>query len=219
MIATADKLDLTLDDQQHIVLEDMSWDFYERLIEEIGDRHIRVTYDEGRLEIMSPLLKHERFGSWIARLIELICLDREIAIVPAGSTTFSMPAKKKGLEPDECFYIKNVAAANKIEGKFNPKIHCPPDLAVEIDITSRSVAREPIYAALRVPELWRFDGERLHVLHLTNKGQYAERRRSLSFPFLNMSEFEQFVLCMRDLHQIQVLSEFRKWVAKLPRFK
>src|ERR1700733_14769167 len=128
MIVAQSPIPISLDAQQHIVLEDMSWDFYEHLIEEIGDRHIRVTYDEGRLEIMSPLLKHELYGEWIGRLIELVCLDRSIAVASAGSATFSMRLKRKGLEPDKCFYFGDAGAAQTIEGKFDPAIHPVPEL-------------------------------------------------------------------------------------------
>src|SRR3954454_11723427 len=82
--------------QQHIVLDDISWEFYEPLLREIGDRHIRVTYDEGTIEIMSPLPKHERWGEWIARLIGLIEEARGVRIEALGSTTFRSGLKKKG---------------------------------------------------------------------------------------------------------------------------
>src|ERR1700722_12930419 len=93
-----------LADQRHMVLEDISWGFYEHLLEEIGDRHVRVTFDDGRLEIMSPLFTHELYGEWINRLIELICLERSIPVASAGSTTFALRKRKKGLEPDKCYY-------------------------------------------------------------------------------------------------------------------
>jgi Uma2 family endonuclease len=102
-----------------------------------------------------------------------------------------------------------------MEDAFDPAVDLPPDLAVEIDITSRSVNREPIYAALRVPELWRFDGSRLHVLHRSSKGKYARQTRSLAFPFLPLFAFEKYVLRMNDKDQIHTLREFRKWVVNL----
>ena len=209
---------ISLDDQQHIVLDDVSWGFYEQLLAEIGDRHIRVTYDDGRLEIMSPLFTHELYGDWIGRLIELICLELSMPVTGAGSTTFAVRKEKKGLEPDKCFYFRNAEAAAKYRGRFNPKIHAAPELAVEIDITSPSVPRQPIYAALGVPELWRFDGERLQVLHLL-KGKYVERASSLAFPFLPISEFEKFVLRMTEPGQLHVTRQFRDWINNLPKRK
>jgi len=207
---------ISVDKVQHVVLEDMSWEFYEHLLEEIGDRHIRVTFSDGRMEIMSPLPRHERYGAWIARLIELVCLDREIPVQPLGSTTFKSEAEQKGLEPDECFYIQHAQEALKMDKAFDPDVDPVPDLALEMDITSRSVQREPIYAALGVPELWRCDGRRLDVLHLNAKGKYVRRTRSLAFPFLQMAEFSKFVFRLHDNDQLRVLREFRIWLAKLP---
>jgi Uma2 family endonuclease len=210
---TLASVDISPHVDQHIVFDDVSWDFYEHLLREVGNGAIRITYDRGRLEIMSPLPKHERWGEWIGRLIELMCLERSIPVESLGSTTFRNRAKRGGLEPDQCFYIANADRAREINDAFDPATDPPPDLAVEIDITRRSIDREPIYAALRVPELWRFDGEHLTALHRSAKGKYVKRARSLSFPFLNVAEFERFVLRMNDKDQIRVLREFREQVA------
>src|SRR5687767_10835429 len=95
-----------LDDVQHMVLEDVSWGFYERLLKEIGDRPIRVTYDQGRLEMMSPLPEHERVGLLIHDLLRLLTLELGLPMVCLGSTTFRREDKLKGTEPDDCFYFK-----------------------------------------------------------------------------------------------------------------
>jgi Uma2 family endonuclease len=207
---------IPLSEQQHIVLDDVSWEFYERTLREIGNRAVRVTYDDGSMEIMSPLPKHERCGGWIGRLIELMCLERDIHVESLGSTTFRSALKKKGLEPDECFYVEHAAQAREMEDEFDATIHPPPDLAIEIDITHRSIPRDPIYAALGVKELWRFEAKGLKILHLSATGKYVVRERSIAFPFLPMQDFSRFVLRMRDKDQLKVLREFRQWVRSLP---
>jgi Uma2 family endonuclease len=201
---------------QHLVLDGVSWELYDHMANEFAERQIRMTYNRGRLEMMSPLPKHERWGSWIGRLVELMCLERSIHIEPLGSTTFRNKAKQMGFEPDECYYIQHAEAAMNMEEAFDPSIDPPPDLSIEIDITSRSIEREPIFAAFGVAELWRFDGKRLAVLHLTEKGEYAEYRHSLAFPFLEISEFEKFVLRKTDRNQLATLNESRAWVKTLP---
>jgi len=213
---TTASVHLSAGGQQHIVLDDVSWEFYEHLLREVGDEHVRVSYDKGRLELMSPLPKHERWGEWIGRLVELVCLERSIRVESLGSTTFRSQAKQRGVEPDKCFYIQHADYAAGIEDAFDPAVNVPPDLALEIDITNRSIDREPIYAALGVPELWRFDGKQLHILHLSSKRKYLRRKRSLAFPFLTMDRFEEFVLRIKDRDQIRVLREFRQWVNALP---
>jgi Uma2 family endonuclease len=102
-----------------------------------------------------------------------------------------------------------------MEDAFDPDIDLPPDLSIEIDITTRSIRREPIYAAFGVPELWRFNAKRLAVFHLS-RGRYVERSKSLAFPFLPMGEFEKYVLRKTDDDQLATLREFRDWVKSLP---
>ena len=207
----------TLERHQHILLEDVSWELYEHLLREVGNGAIRITYSDGMLEIMSPLPKHERWSRRIGSLIQLLCVELNIPMVPLGSTTFRDAAKRKGLEPDECFYVRNAEAGARMDEAFDPSIDPPPDLAVEVDITRRSISRQPIYAALGVPELWRFDGERLEVLLLGSNGRYSPQPASATFPFLPMAEVERFLSQMRDTVDTQVLVAFQQWARSLKR--
>lgn len=209
--------EVSLDAQQHIVLDDVSWDLYEHMLREVAGRDIRLTYSEGMLEIMSPLPKHEKWSRRIGTLIGILCLELRIPIVALGSTTFRNAAKAKGLEPDECFYISHAEAAAKMEEAFDPAVDPPPDLAVEIDIAQRSISRQPIYASLGVPELWRFDGMTLQVLLLGGNGRYASHNSSAAFPFLPIPEVGQFLRRMRDAVDMPVLVDFQQWVRTLKR--
>ncbi len=203
-------------DEQHIVLHDISWDFYERLLKELADRPIRVTFDEGSIEIMSPLPKHEKWTFRLGRLLELMAADLGVTIEGFGSTTFRRADRRKGLEPDRCYYIQNAARVRDMDA-FDPAVHPPPDLAIEMEVTRRSISRQPIYAALGVPELWRFDGDQLGVLLLGGDGSYRPSETSLAFPFLPMRRFAEFVKRMGREEQATVLREFREWVMSLPR--
>lgn len=206
---------IPLSEQQHLVLDEMSWRFYEQLLTEIGDRAIRATYFEGTIEIMAPLLEHEIAKKAIGRLIEALAYDLTIDLLPAGSTTLRRQDMSAGLEPDECYYVKNPTAVRGME-RFDPERYPPPDLAIEVDITRRSIPRQPIYAALGVAELWRFDGQELEVLVLGKKG-YSRVDSSPAFPFLKMDEFSQFVRRLLNEDSVIILKEFRKWVASLAR--
>lgn len=207
--------DIQLNQQQHLVLNDVDWEFYEQVLGKIGNRPIRVTFFEGTIEIMAPLSKHELVKKAIARLVETMMLDLNMSAVPFGSTTFREEAKGAGLEPDECYYVKNPTAVRGME-RFDPERYPPPDLAIEVDITRRSIPRQPIYAALGVAELWRFDGQELEVLVLGKKG-YSRVNSSSAFPFLPMDRFTQFVHRLLNEDQAIVLQDFRKWVASLRR--
>jgi Uma2 family endonuclease len=205
----------SLIDQQHIVLDNVSWDFYEHLLAEVGDRPIRITFDSGRLEIMAPLGIHEDWKKRIGQLIELMCLERDIDVRPGGSTTFRRRDKEKGLEPDECYYLTNLDFMRNKTGEMDLTKDPPPDLAVEIDITSSSIARQPIYAALGVPELWRFDGKKLTVSRLARSGEYKPQKSSSLFPFLPMDEFNRFLKRFENESHNTVVRAFQKWVVTL----
>jgi len=203
-------------DPQHLVLEDVSWDFYTRVLEEIGNGAMRVTFDDGRIEIMSPLPEHEDAKKAIARLLEAMADELDLPLHGFGSTTFRRKDRRKGLEPDECYYLKN---EDRVRGmkRFDPAIHPAPDLAIEIDVFGRSIEREPIYAKLGVPELWRYNDGKISVKLLQPDMTYAAVPRSPAFPFLPIAEFERFIPRMELERQTSVSREFRQWVKSLPR--
>src|SRR3954447_26703253 len=145
-----------------MTLDNISWDLYEDMLEAIGERPIHMTYDRGRLEIVTVSQLHEKVKTAIARLLEAYADAMEIDMEGLGSTTFKRKDLLRGLEPDECYYVAHaadVAGKNKLDLKVDP----PPDLAieVEVEISPPDVARVPIYAALGVPEVWRYDEQGL----------------------------------------------------------
>jgi Uma2 family endonuclease len=161
---------------------------------------------------MSPLPEHEAISRIIGSLVVELALATNSPMLMLGSTTFRRRLKKKGLEPDECFYFAN---EGKVRGKkrLNLPKDPPPDLAVEIDITSRSIERLPIYAALGVPEVWRYDGRRLRCLVLV-EGEYRPADYSLTFTFLRPADLKSYIeRAGRDGHTATILA-FREWVRK-----
>lgn len=202
--------------QQHLVLQGVSWDFYSRMLQAIGNNGLRASFHEGSIEIMSPLPEHEDVKKAIARLLEAMADELDLSLHGFGSTTFRREDRAAGLEPDECYYLGNEARVRGMK-RFDPAIHPAPDLAIEVDIFGRSIAREPIYAALQVPELWRYDGKKLTILLLRPDGKYFAVERSPSFSLLPVWEFAAFVLRMESERQTSVVREFRRWVASLPR--
>src|SRR6185312_2381520 len=146
MVATRDTA------EQRIVLHNISWPAYEALSADVGASHIRLTYDEGDLEIMTLSFGHENAGEWLGRLIFFLALELQIALCSGGSTTLKAALLKKGLEPDKSFWIKDERA---MRGKkeWNPLVDPPPDLVVEVDISRSVLDRLAIYAALAVPEI------------------------------------------------------------------
>jgi Uma2 family endonuclease len=201
-----------LDQLQHFVFEDASWDLYEEVLRNIGNRPIRVTYDDGRMEIMSPLAEHEYGKKLIGRMIEILTFLLDMPMKSLGSTTFRRKDRAKGLEPDECYYFRNEA---KMRGRkrLDMRKDPPPELVVEVDVTHHSVPRLPIYAALGVPEIWRYDGIRLHCLQLKGR-EYAVRKMSLAFPFLEPALLQQFIDQLAHQDETAIMKAFVAWVRK-----
>lgn len=203
---------------QRFVLHEISWEGYQTFLKVLEDRPIRLTYDQGTLELMTPLSIQERYKVLFGRMIDAITEELDVRVVALGSTTFNREELQRGLEPDQCYYFSNagkVADWARVDLDVDP----PPDLAIEIDVTSDSRHRLGIYAALKVPEVWRFDGDRLDVLQLQDPGAYQIIPRSEIFPFVPMEELGQF------LHQHSIGDDtewakaFRRWVREtiLPR--
>ena len=206
------RLDWSLDDVERLHLHFVSWELYEHFLKATAHRRVKITFDNGELELMSPLPEHEKPSRTMCMMVITLAEETGIEISALGGTTLKLRKKLKGLEPDECFYIKSHSL---IQGKkrLNLLKDPPPDLAIEIDITSWSIPRLPIYAALRVPEVWRYDATRVQCLHLTKSGEYREAEKSLSFPMLKPADLTRFIQ-QADTNLIPAGKAFRKWVRK-----
>jgi Uma2 family endonuclease len=206
----------TRDVPQHIVLTGVSWSYYEQTLEEIGNQPIRVAFLDGVMELMSPMPEHEGAKKAIGDLIATLAVECQIPRKSFGSTTFRREEKSAGSEPDECFYFQNIDAVKGMK-RFDSLVHRPPDLWIEVDVLNLSVPREPIYARLGVPEVWRYSDDRLTVRLLSTGGVYADSETSQALPFLPMSTFAQFIPKMIEGDETRVLLEFRAWVRSLAR--
>lgn len=196
---------------ERVVLHDVRWELYELLRRELGDRQIRLTYDGRNLEIMSPSRWHDLVGRCLGRLIAALADELNIEIGTGGSTTFRRDDIHRGLEPDECFWIANESA---VRGKreIDLAVDPPPDLAIEIDISPSPLDRSAVYAALRVPEVWHYDGECLHVELLQSDGTYHPSDKSRSFPSLRVAELPRFLAMAERDGETQALRAFVQWV-------
>ncbi len=193
------------------VLHDVSWEFYEACLQELGDRNIRLTYDRGTLEFMSPSEKHDRSKRLLGRLIETLTEELEIEIRSEGSTTWRKKRKKRGLEPDECYYVEHEPLVRGRE-TIDPAVDPPPDLAIEVEVSRRVVDRLGIYAALGVREIWRYGGDGFRVFVLRDDGKYHHADRSPSFPFLPLDEVNGFLTRSNEMGETAWVRSFRAWV-------
>jgi Uma2 family endonuclease len=197
--------------ENRVILNNISWDTFERLLADIGDRRKTLFhYINGTLEIMSPLSLHEGSNRFIEALLGVFTDELEIDMRRLGSLLMKIPELKLGAEPDSCYYIQNepiIRGKEVIIVGQDPA----PDLVLEVDITNPSDRRLPIYALLAVPEVWRYDGYSLEFLALDN-GAYQPIEKSLSFPDLPDAIIVEYVQKRLTLGESGTLREFRKWV-------
>lgn len=156
-----------------------------------------------------PLPEHEKAKTIIGYLVNILLEELEIDFEPFGSTTFKRKSMLQGIEPDECFYIQNHArmiGKKRIDLTIDP----PPDLAIEVDLTSKT--QLDAYEALGVPEIWRYENNQLQINVLEN-GKYVASEISPTFPNLPITEaISQYCEQSQTLGTSQTLRLFRKWV-------
>ena len=176
-----------------VLFEDVSWAEYEAMLSIVGERPIRVTYDEGRMEIMSPLWKHGGVSYLLGRLIDVLTEEWDVPVEAGDPVTFNRRDIGKGVEPDKCYFLGPNAALVRGKDRLVMGEDPPPDLVIEADITHSSLDRLKIYAALGVAEVWRYDGEALEFLHLQSSNLYLSRDVSLNFPGLPLDLTARFL--------------------------
>lgn len=195
---------------QQLLMTDVSWQMYEQLLEEFGEqRGSRINYSQGLLEIMVPLPEHEDDKVMIADFVKVLLEELDIEFRSLGSTTFKSKTMQQGIEADDCFYIENEAA---VRGKkrIDLSVDPPPDLALEIDITSRT--RFNNYEALGVGELWRFNGTKLEI-NVLQEGEYIQVSESPHFSGFYLGEALPHYLERSKIEgRNQTMKVFRAWV-------
>lgn len=193
-----------------ILLHNISWSTYESLLRDHPDAASpRFTYDRGDLLIMVTSPEHERINRTINLLVELLAEEFELESCALGSTTYKRKDLKRGFEPDSCFYFKNEA---QMRGKkrLDLSVDPPPDLVIEIDITSISLKRLPLFAAFGIPEVWRFDGTEVEVLILES-GEYCGNEGSLALPKVTAATISHFVQESFKTGRLEWIKKVRAW--------
>ena len=195
---------------QRIYLHDISWEEFEQALLELGEkRPTRIAYHAGELEIRMPLPEHERIKVLISNLIVVLLEELDLPWESLGSSTFKNSQMKAGIEPDDCFYLENCQA---IIGKkrLDLNIDPPPDLAIEIDLTSPT--QLSACEALGVKEIWRYQQSRLAIFLLV-KGKYVESTTSSLFSTLPIiTGFSNILERSTEILTSEARKEFRQWV-------
>ncbi|MFM7479131.1 MAG: Uma2 family endonuclease [Microcystis aeruginosa] len=197
---------------QQLLLKELNWQKFETILSELGEsRASRLSYSNGILEIMVPLPEHEKDKEIISYMVQFLLEVLNIDFEPLGSTTFKNERMNQAVEPDACFYIKNYQAVigkNRLNLESDP----PPDLVLEIDITSRTYLDN--YRQLGVPELWRYTQSGLQI-NLLQEGEYIESLSSPNFPQIPIIELiNQFVKQSQKLGRSKAIRNFKNWLTE-----
>jgi Uma2 family endonuclease len=196
---------------QTIVLPSISWPTYQAMLADMGDhRATRLAYNQGVLTIKMPSKLHEIINRLLARIVKTLTEEMGLEVVDVGSTTLERQDLEKGAEPDTGFYIQNAA---QLEG-LDPEIpdQLPPDLVIEVDITSPSTQRLEIYQALNVPEVWCYTKRRGLVIYTLENNQYVEAEGTRAFSKVTADKLNDFLQQRQSQSENQVIRSVREWM-------
>jgi Uma2 family endonuclease len=194
------------------VFHDVSWDDYEAMLKIVGEGPIRVTYDQGTMEIFMPTFGHDSDANSLGRMVDMMTEELGMDMEGGDTTTHQRKDLGKGAEPDQCYWFGD--HARPMRGKRRLDLNCdpPPDLIIEVDVTRTSLDRLKIFAAMRVPEVWRSTSRSLQFLHLQPDRTSQPQPTSRNFPSLTVSAVAQSLKEGRTLDKPAWIRSFRAFV-------
>jgi Uma2 family endonuclease len=196
---------------QHILLEGVTWETYQALLKDFGNhRSSRLAYNQGILEIIMPSDFHEMINRLLEAIVRALTEELGMKIKGYGSTTLDREDLARGVEPDSCFYIQNVdqIIGKKLDIPSDP----PPDLAIEVDVTSSSRRRLGIDLQLQIPEVWRYTEQQGLVIYQLQAGEYQECEFSPTFPMISGKVLQPFLQQANSEDDNAVIRALRQWL-------
>ncbi len=199
--------------ERKIVLENVSWETYERLLADRGGRAgPRFTYDQGTLEIMSPSFEHGTAEQVLGDIVKLALEEMNRDFVCAGNATFKRETLQRGFEPDSSFYIRDAGRMRR-KKELDLEMDPPPELIIEVDVTTDSIVKLPLYAAFGIGEVWRYNNE--VEIWILDSGRYIQRQTSIAIPNLSSQLISEWLQSSRKMTSPDWRREVRKRIAEL----
>ena len=196
--------------EERFILRGVNWETYEQLLANYLDSSgPRFAYDRGALEIMSPSSEHEEVTEIITQLVYILAEEWGFEYRNFGRTTFKRRETEGGFEPDSCFYIQSVEALGGVR-RLDPAVHPPPDVVIEVDMSSTSLKKFPVYARMNVPEVWRYTGKKVSI-SLLRDGGYVESQVSAAIPRLNSSDLFELIEQSKMMKRSAWIRFVRQW--------
>ena len=193
--------------ESRTLVENVRWETYVALSDDRRGAVPRMTYDRGAMELMSPRKEHEKIKTLLGRLVAVFAEVRGIEIESVASTTFRREDLDRGFEADESYYIEH-ANAIRAKEEIDLAIDPPPDLVIEVEITSSAIRKLDLFAAIGVAEVWRHDGNKLRLFHL-QAGDYKEMGTSAVLPGFPVAAAQSVLSERRRRGEIALVREFR----------
>ncbi|HKY30100.1 MAG TPA: Uma2 family endonuclease [Pyrinomonadaceae bacterium] len=193
-----------------ILLHNISWSTYESLLRDHPDAAMpRFTYDRGELLINRNSALHEQLKCTFELVVALLTEVFEIECTSYGSTTFKRKDLQRGFEPDCCFYSKH---ESRMRGRkrINLPKDPPPELVIDINISSPSIRKLPVFAAFGIPEAWQFAGDELHIFVLHDQ-EYTESKNSLVLPQVTGEAISKFILESLEIGRLEWVKKLQAW--------
>ena len=188
----------------------VDYEGYLKIYEALAPNRIRLTYDGGRLEFLSPSPEHERIKAQFSRALEAIFMGFDIDFLNGGSTTFKSKLLDKGFEPDECYWLTRLDEVADVSA-YDPELGPPPDLSIEVDVSESSISRMPIYAAFGVTEVWRYEQDGSLQLYCLQEGGYLPIERSRFLSQVRLDELQHFVDRGKEIITSKLIREVQAW--------
>ncbi|XGV99417.1 MAG: Uma2 family endonuclease [Leptolyngbya sp. BL-A-14] len=205
--------------EQRIVLEKISWEQFETILAEMGaERTTRFTFDRGRLEMMTPLDEHDRCHKLIESLILVLADIMQLPVEGYKAPTLKRFDLNIAIEPDTGYYLQH---ERDMRGKaaIDLAIDPPPDIVLDVALNKSTLDRLALYAALGVPEVWRYVSQpgddflkgnfQLYTLDGTG---YVDSTSGFAFPFLPAGRILQFIDESDALGLMSALRSLREWL-------
>jgi len=189
-------------------MENIHWETYVDLSEQRRGSVPRMTYDEGVLELMSPRRQHEGIGRLLGRMVETWTEVYDIEIQSVASTTFKRKDLAKGFEADESYYIEH-AEQIRVKEEVDLLVDSPPDLVIEIEITTSAIQKLKLFQAMGISEVWRHDGDRLWMSRLQD-GSYVDIAESVCLKGFTIPTAESLLAKRFDHGETALIRSFRE---------
>lgn len=195
------------------ILYGVSWEDYLELTENLlEETHIKTSFNRGILKIMVLGFRHDNKSRFLHDLIRQTSLVLKIKSIPAGSMSLISKRVRKGVDPDESYYIQNYDRASFKRELYDDETDTPPDLVVEIDETHKSDDKFEIFAAFGVKEFWLYDARILRMFELSERGEYLLIEKSIALPILTAANLTEFLNRSQTEDQFELLVEFENWL-------